>query len=297
MFKKNYHHYIKSQDNISLYSCTNFNPKYHDCNETVFIFNYGLVCSNSHWIKQLNYFDQIGRKILLHDYRGHFNSQGSHVVEKITFDSITTDLNIICESLGVTNIILLGHSMGVNICLEFVKKFQQKVKAQILISGTTFSPKNVVFNSKAIKYVFPIIKTVEKKHPDLYTSLWENAGTNPINHYFVHRLGFHTKQTSREFVKNYIDKATKLPSALFSQLLDEMNKHDIIDHLHKIKSPTLVIGGEKDQITPLSNQKFMCAKIPGSKFYFVKDGSHSPQVDFYKNVNERIDLFLEILNI
>lgn len=297
MFGKNHHHYIKSQDDLSLYSCTNFDPKDHKPDQTVLIFNYGLICSNSSWVKQIEHFDKIGLKILLHDYRGHFNSQGSHVVEKITFDSIITDLNTICDSLGVTNAILFGHSMGVNICLEFVKKFPQKVKAQILISGTTVPPENVMFDSKAMKFVFPILKNVLKKYPAFYNALWESTGNNPINHYFVHRFGFHSKQTSREFVKKYINKATKLSPTLFFQLLSEMNQHDIIDYLPQIKSPTLIIGGDRDQITPLPNQRFIHTKIPNSKFYLVKEGSHVPQVDFYQNINERIDLFLENLNI
>ena len=120
MFNQSYPQYIKSQDGVSLYTCTNFDPQKN--REKVIVFNYGLVCNNVHWEKQISYFDQKGHKILIHDYRGHFNSQGINDINQVTFQSIVNDLNTICERLELTEIILFGHSMGVNIALEFAPK-------------------------------------------------------------------------------------------------------------------------------------------------------------------------------
>ena len=294
MFNKNYSQYLKSSDGFSLYVCTNFDPKDYDAEEEVLIFNYGLICSNSHWEKQTSYFDQKGYKILIHNYRAHFNSQGEDDIERVTFQTISFDINTICEQLGIKKVVLFGHSMGVNVALEFTRRFPEKVVSQVLIAGTIFPPHDVVFNSQKMNFVFPVIGFVQKKFPDLYTFLFKTGGLNPLVCHFVHKFGYHTKETPREHIQVYLNRIGKLPSKLFVQLIKEMKDHDIINYLHEIKPPTLIISGDNDKVIPFSIQRIIQAKIPHSELYMVKDGSHVPQLDFPGSVNQRVALFLEL---
>lgn len=293
MFNQNYSQYIKSQDDTSLYVCTNFDPKNSSGREEVLIFNYGLICNNAHWEKQIPYFDHKGYKILIHNYRGHFNSQGENTIDQITFPLIVTDLNTICEQLEIKQVILFGHSMGVNICLEFIKRFPEKVGAQILIAGTIFPPHDVMFNSQKMNFVFPIVELIQKKFPDICKFVWETGGLNPLVCYLIHKFGYHMQETSREFVQVYLNRMGQLPPELFIRLLEEMRDHDIINYLDEIKAPTLIIGGDGDQVIPFSIQRIIHSKIARSELYMVKDGSHVPQVDFHNSVNDRVALFLQ----
>lgn len=51
-------------------------------------------------------------------------------------------------------------------------------------------------------------------------------------------------------------------------------KADLKPHFHLIKTPTLVIWGEKDAVTPLSEGKIIAENIPGAKFAVVKNAGH-----------------------
>ena len=56
-----------------------------------------------------------------------------------------------------------------------------------------------------------------------------------------------------------------------------------------------VIGGDKDKVIPNYLQEILQTRLRNSKLYIVKNGSHVPQVDFPKNINERINLFIQSL--
>ena len=294
MFNQNYPQYIKTEDGNSLYVCTNFDPQKSD-EERVVVFNYGLICNNSHWEKQIAHFDHQGIKVLAHDYRGHFNSQGIDRIEKITFFTLVSDLHTICKQLNIKNTIMFGHSMGVNITLEFAKQFPQKIVAQVLISGTVFPPHDIMFNSKKMNFFFPIINLFQKALPEIYQYIWQNGGLNPLVAYLIHKGGFHIRETSREFVQIYLNRIGKLSPKLFLHLIEEMKAHDIIDYLEGITTPTLIIGGDEDKVIPFSMQRVMHAKLPNAELYMAKDGSHVPQIDFPDSINQRIDLFLQKL--
>lgn len=72
-----------------------------------------------------------------------------------------------------------------------------------------------------------------------------------------------------------------------------MHDHDVINHLESIKTPTLVIGGDKDKIIPNYLQQILTKYLPKSQLYIVKDGSHVPQADFPHMINHRIKQFIK----
>ena len=83
--------------------------------------------------------------MLIYNYRGHINSKGINDVSEITFQSISSDLDTICRELDIDKVVLFGHSMGVNVCLEFAKIYPERVAALVLIAGTIFPPEDVMF--------------------------------------------------------------------------------------------------------------------------------------------------------
>ena len=62
--------------------------------------------------------------------------------------------------------------------------------------------------------------------------------------------------------------------------------------IKEVKVPTLIIGGAKDSVTPLSFQREFHQKIKGSKLQIIPYGSHCSQLDMPDLVNLRIEKFL-----
>lgn len=290
--KETFSNYIKTSDNEQIFYQTNFDPKSDLKHEKVLVFNYGLVCSNYHWSYQLDYFDQLGYKILIHDYRGHFQSTHTQEISEITFEQISKDLNKIITELNIFRPILIGHSMGVNICLEYAKEHDKEIEKLILISGTMIPVHNIMMNTHLTGSVKPILQDLLKKHPKYVKNFWKYGGWNPLIRKLVHIGGFNKEHVSNEFIEIYLNKLGQLGPELFMQLISQMHEHDILAFSNLIKSKTLIIGGNKDKVIPNFSQRLINSKLKNSELYIIHEGSHVPQVDFPEIINERINYFL-----
>lgn len=284
--------FFYTSDGIRIFYKTNFNKSDFDPNAPILVFNYGLVCNNEHWSKQFPFFHQQGFQILAHDYRCHFGSSGGDDIESCTFFNMAKDIKEILDSMGAKKVYMLGHSMGVNVTLEYARNDHEHLKGIIIISGSVFPPGDYMFDTNLADIGMPIIKSLMHTFPKLYKIFWENSYKNPIVRTVVRQGGFNMAQVSDEFVQTYMKKIGELDPELFYHLLESMASHDVINLLEHLKTPTLLMGGDKDKIVPNHIQFAMKKFIPNSELYVIKDGSHVPQADFPKSVNERILKFV-----
>ncbi len=282
-----------TSDQTRIFYNTNFPVKDYDPQRPLIIFNYGLVCNPQHFKFQYPFFEQQNYQMLVYNYRGHFNSSGHEDIPSCTFQNMAKDIFELLKSLNFKNYLFLGHSMGVNVCLEFARYYPQELNSLILLSGTVLPPQEVMFNTGIVEFINPLIEVISKNYPDVMERIWKSNFLNPLNYTLLYKGGFNTKQVSIEFVQYYAKKISELPHKLFLQLMQEMRNHDIYNELENITTPTLVIGGDEDKVIPLHLQFILNEKLPNSQLYILKDGSHVPQSDFPDLLNERMDLFIQ----
>lgn len=291
MFKNSDANFFKTPDHEQIFFVKNFTKV--DPTKPVLVFNYGLVCSNHHWKFQTEFFDNNGYQILIHDYRGHFQSTGAQDVKKITFQQMAKDVHDLCEYVGIKHAIMLGHSMGVNVCLQLAKDYPELVSGMVLISGTFINVKDVMFDSNAMEFITPIMTMGLEKYPGVFNKIWSTGGMNPIAREIIHSTGFNRSKVSKEFIEIYLNRVGQLGAEVFFQLFNEMTRQNITGSLEGMTMPTLVMGGHKDNVIPNHVQRTLASLLPNSETYFMKDGSHVPQADYPDMVNERVQLFLK----
>lgn len=202
------------------------------------------------------------------------------------------DVADLCAFLSIPKAIMLGHSMGVNVCLQLAKDYPKLVSGMVLISGTFINVKDVMFDTNLMEFIMPVANYGMEKYPDIVRKIWSTGGMNPILRDLIHRSGFNYGKVSKEFVEIYMNRVGQLGIDIFFQLFNEMTNQNIIGFLEKMDMPTLIMGGHKDSVIPNHLQRTLASLIPNSETYFMKDGSHVPQADFPEMVNERIDLFI-----
>lgn len=296
MFWKNKSKFFAVSDSTNIHYVLNFKPEELCENDTVIILNYGLVCNFEHFKYQADFFHEKGFKVLMHDYRCHYESTSSDGIESCTFVNMVNDLKKLIDYLNLKKYVMLGHSMGVNVTLEFSRKYPDDLKGMVLISGTVFPPQDIMFDSNIIDIAEPALHQIRNTLGMLYDKLWKNSHKSLLAKLVVWQGGFNMRKTKIDFVEHYMKKIGELAPDLFYFLLTQMRFHNIINDLDKIETPTLIIGGDLDKIIPNYLQRVLNKYLKNSVLYIVKDGSHVPQVDFPETINHRIESFIAKLN-
>ena len=164
---------------------------------------------------------------------------------------------------------LLGHSFGGRMAIKFAAKHPEKLKGLILVSAAGIKPKRNL-QSRLI--------SATAKFGRRFSSLPFYSFFRKIIYRFILRT---TDYIKAEKILNLKDT--------FKKIIAE----DLTGYLEKIKTPTLIIWGEKDKMTPLSDAYLMNEKIPNSKLEVLKNIGHSPHREAPKMLAEKIINFIK----
>lgn len=176
-----------------------------------------------------------GMKVFNLDLPGHGKSAEPPEVWGV--EDYTALVEKFIERLGIRNPVLLGHSFGGRISLLLSSRGQ--VKKVILVDAAGVKPRRKlkyyikVYSFKAMKRLLPLILGKEK-------------GKKVIDSY-------RNKSGSADY-----NAASPVMKAVLSKCVNEDLKHV----MPSIKAPTLLIWGENDTATPLSDAKTMEKLIP-----------------------------------
>ncbi|MGZ3706480.1 MAG: alpha/beta fold hydrolase, partial [Bdellovibrionota bacterium] len=243
------HGYFRTRDGIRLfYSCEG--PK----DAPALLFCYGLVCSKLQWKYQMDHFAETHRVIYM-DYRGHGQSDRPEDPTSVTIENCARDLVDLLDELSLPAVTVLGHSLGVNIILDLYRQAPKRVNGLVLANGTPKDPFETMFHHNFLQVLFPFIRKAQGMFPDFLQKFWASQGTNPINQEFIARAGFNPKYAKREDINEYLRITSTVDLDVFLNLLGDFMNYDATPWLHEVKTPALILAGERDLITPPKNQK------------------------------------------
>ncbi len=78
------------------------------------------------------------------------------------------------------------------------------------------------------------------------------------------------QQIKEHGTKNYLTRN----SAAFERQLNANITHDTRGQLHKIQTPTLILAGKDDELTPCGMAEELNSEIPNSKLLIFEQGGH-----------------------
>jgi len=152
----------------------------------------------------------------------------------------------------INNPILLGHSFGGSVCLNYLSKYPNKKTKLILVNAAIirnkFSLKRKLYYSftHLLKPIFDFLK---------------------IKTYLLKAIGL--KNSDYQNISNPIMKLT------FNQIIFS----DLSNVAKKITNKTLIIWGENDNTTPLTQGKKINQLIQSSTLKIIPDTGHFPFID------------------
>ena len=256
------------------------------------IFCYGIGCLFNHWSPQIAFFSKTNETIMF-DYRGHHKTPIPEDKETLTIESLAKDVIALCDYFGYKKVHFVGHSFGVQVLLMVNKLRPDLFKSLIFVNGLYRNPFEAMVESDNLIDMINQVKRVYNQMPPLFSKLWEKGVTNPLLVPLSSLAGgFNLSRTALKDIEIYARGVSAIDLRVFITFFEEMVAFNEEAHLSKIKTPTLIICGSKDALTPLDEQHKMNELIPNSELYVVPYGSHCTQLDFPEMVNLKIQQFI-----
>jgi pimeloyl-ACP methyl ester carboxylesterase len=232
------------------------------------------------------------RRVLHWNYRGHGRSGVPQDDTRIGMEYITDDLARLMDAQKLESAVLFGHSMGVQVCLEFHRRHRSRVKGLVLLCGSYGTPLDTWHDHTLLRVAFPYLKRVVEKSPELAGRLMKRVLSTQLAVEFGIRTELNPALMKPNDFAPYMEHLAKMNPLYFVRTLDSLKDHSAWDHLPYVDVPTLVVGGEGDRFTPVWLSQRMAEFIPGSEYVYVPGGTHTAPLERPGLVNAAIDRFL-----
>lgn len=236
--------------------------------------------------------------VILWDYRGHGLSGVPADIEKadLSIERNAADLDAVLKSaLGPDRqpAILMGHSMGCQVILEYTKRYPDRVRALVPMFGTFARPLDTFMDNPASRQIFSVITKLQARAGKLGTRLLRPLYASPLAFGIGRRTGMVDRYYApREDIEMYLEHLNHIDPRVFLRMVDTMADHDLTDFLPDIRVPVLIVAGEKDLFTPLHRSHKMHELIPNSELIVLPEGSHAAIVEHPETIERRVDRFL-----
>jgi 2-succinyl-6-hydroxy-2,4-cyclohexadiene-1-carboxylate synthase len=214
------------------------------------------------------------------DLRGHGLSGRSASEDEYSLDLMASDVYEVLRGIGVSECVLVGHSMGGMVSQILTLKNPEFVRALVLVDTAAEVPKGLLYDERrkqrsrlieiareqGMEAVFEEQLRITPVHPALaanprYVDIWREQ--------FL--------MTSREA---YIACANGMSS-----------RRSVLADLGGVTVPVLVICGEKDEPF-LDPSRQMHEAIPGSELVIINGAGHGPQMETPAEFNRVLSAFL-----
>lgn len=260
--------------------------------DVTLILNDGLGCDGFAWRYLLPELRQKFRILRWH-YRGHGKSPMPDEPEKTGILYSCDDLSRIMEVARVDKAVVFGHSMGVQVALEFHRRHAEKVLGLVLLCGSYGNPLDTFHDDTLLRTAFPLIHRVVERFPKLAQRVSTLAMKTDLAIEIALRTELNQDLMKRGDLVPYFDHLARMNPVAFVRTLDSLKDHSAWDHLRFVRVPTLVVGGERDRFTPVWLSRRMADEIPRAEFMLVPEGTHTSPLERPGLVNRRIFEFLE----
>jgi pimeloyl-ACP methyl ester carboxylesterase len=174
-------------------------------------------------------------------------------------------------SKGYSELVLVGHSMGGAVAQVYALNYPQYVKGLVLVSTGA--------RLRVSPDLFSLIESGIKA-PDT----WIENLVEP----FYSRVDTPLRE---EVINSVAEVGARV------QLNDFRccDNFDIMDRVHRITAPVLIICGAEDDMTQLKYSRYLADKIAGARLFVIEGGSHFVFMEKPREVNPAIEKFLREL--
>jgi pimeloyl-ACP methyl ester carboxylesterase len=251
----------------------------------------GIGCDGFAWKYVVRDFSPRHRIVRWH-YRGHGRSGVPTDRTRVTFDDLCGDLHAVLGAAGVAKAVVLGHSMGVQVALEYHRRHPEQVLGLALICGSYGLPLDTFHDTRMLKALVPALVGAAEKWPEATGVLWKVLVGGEWAYQIATHLEVNGRVIRREDFAPYFAHLAGMDPRLFLGMLEHAGAHSARDHLPHVGVPTLIVAGTDDTFTPYHLSQEMHALVPDSELLTVPGGTHVSPIEQPELLTLRLEKWL-----
>jgi pimeloyl-ACP methyl ester carboxylesterase len=206
-----------------------------------------------------------GYRVITPDLPGHGKTAGPG---RQSVQDYARDVAEFIDVVSLSRAVIVGHALGGAISLALALDYPDRVAGIGLIStGPTLPiPSSVIENAANLSTLLLAIKSLQEMS-----------------------LGSQTPENLKGVVYKRLIKTRQ------TLLLDDLlasDRFNVVDRLHMIQTPVLVICGTEDKLTPLRFSEILSSKIPGAALQTVEGAGHMLALEQPGRLAKLISVFL-----
>jgi proline iminopeptidase len=229
--------------------------------------------------------------LIFYDHRCNGRSEGADVTS-MTWENLTADVEALREALGFEQWVVLGHSFGGHVALEYALRYPQSISRLILMNtgGDQWWASQNSSELLAKRGYSPAAVQAARRFyngdltPGEFNSLFMKFGEA----YFYH-LNYLSLAYEMFFGSARPKNRPETQIYAFSKLLPGWS---VMERLSEIQTPALVLAGRQDFLFPPEHQAILADRLPNAQLELVERAGHNPQMEQRSVVIEIIKRFL-----
>ncbi len=230
------------------------------------VFIHGWPLSGSMWEYQITELVKKGMRCITYDRRG-FGKSDRHSLD-YDYDTLTGDLKSLLDELDLTNVTLVGFSMGGGEIAKYFSTYGgNRVSKVVLVSAVVPYMLKTDSNPDGVpqEQFDAMTKGMKKDRPAFFESFNKDFfGVSLLNH-----------PVSDAFLENGLTKVMDAAPIATLECARAFSSTDFRKDVPHINVPTLIIHGDEDKTVPIKPTGDETAKmLPRAKYIVYEGAAH-----------------------
>ena len=252
----------------------------------------GLVSSVGHWRFFVPHF-AARHAVVTWDYRGHGGGPAPGDLASCSVARFASDGHAVLRAADLAPAVVVGLSFGVQVALEHYRRHPEDVRALVLICGTYGHPLDRVSSSPRVRRAVADAARLFGRSGRLgRAALGLGARTRLTREIAFLSGGAHRRLCPPDVLDDLFGHVAGMDPRVVGAVIASYLEHSAADVLAEVAVPTLIIAGDRDQLTPPSVAETMHRLIRGSRLVVFPGHTHLVQVEKPAEVHAEIDAFL-----
>lgn len=255
---------------------------------------HGLVSSIHHWTFFTPHYSA-ERSVVSWEYRGH-GGQPAPRDREVSVAQFADDAYAVWRASRLPPAVVVGLSFGVQVALEIWRRHRDMVRALVLICGTPGHPLDRVSRSPTLRRAaIAAFRAAGRRRllaRPLLAAVRSKPGLRAMCELTYASGGANRDSCPSEVLEGVFSHMAAIEPEMIGNVIAAYLGHTAEDVLPTITVPTLVVAGDRDQLTPVATAERMHQAIAGSELVVFPGHSHLVQVEKPREVHAAIDAFL-----